>query len=244
MSRRVLVVDDNRDLADNIAEILEVEGYATQVCYAPDQALDRAGLEPYDVAILDVRLPGMDGVTLFKKLSDMHPEATYVLITAFTTDERIADAMAAGVRAVLPKPVPIDDLFELLPAPEGGARPVLVVEDDRALGSSLAEALADRGYRPRVCHDLVAAREEVKAHGPPLAAVVDVRLPDGDGSDLASELCAAEVPVILVTGYEPSEAVESVQQACANNCRLLTKPFSPIELLDSLQRLASDQRSA
>lgn len=238
MSRSVLVVDDNRELADNIAEILEIEGYATDVCYDPADAIEGARQSPYDIAILDVRLPGMDGVTLFKVLSDMHPTATYVLMTAFTTDERIADALAAGVRAVLPKPVPVAELFDLLPPPEAGADEILLVEDDEELASGLSEALSDRGYQPRTCHSLATAREAMAAHHP-AGAVVDVRLPDGEGTVLARELCSAHVPVVLITGYDPTEAVASVRETCAGNCRVLTKPFSPPALMEALKGLRS-----
>ncbi|MFW6051685.1 MAG: response regulator [Myxococcota bacterium] len=244
MSRRVLVVDDNQELAENIAELLEDEGYTAAVFADPAEAIADAEAHPYDVAILDVRMPGMDGVTLYKKLSDMRPEADYVLMTAFTTDERIADAMAAGVRAVLPKPVPVEDLFELLPPPEAGADAVLILEDDRELASGLAEALRERSYRPLVVETLSAARTAL-ARSPALAgAVVDVRLPDGDGSEMARELCARRIPVVLITGYEPTEAVEAARESCGARCQVLTKPFNPTALLETLQGLTAQPPSS
>ncbi|MFW6086912.1 MAG: response regulator [Myxococcota bacterium] len=239
MSRRVLVVDDNRELAENIAELIEEEGYVADVFFRPEDAIAHAQRETYDVAILDVRLPAMDGVTLFKELSDLHPDATYVLMTAFTTDERIADALASGVRAVLPKPVPIGDLMNILPPPEAGADQVLLVEDDHELASSLGETLRERGYRVSACHTLAEARASLSHAAVPIGAVVDVRLPDGDGSELAHTLCERQVPVVLITGYEPTEAVATVREACAHHCRVLTKPFSPAALFEALQDVFS-----
>jgi DNA-binding response OmpR family regulator len=237
VSPRVLVVDDNRALAENIGEILEAEGFEVDVAFDPQQALALAEAHSHDVAILDVRLPGMDGVSLFKKLSAMRPDATYVLMTAFTADERIADALEAGVRAVLPKPVPISHLFRILPPPGEATGRLLVVEDDVELGEALGEALRHRGYRTALVRTLTAARAEVDA-APVAAAVVDVRLPDGDGTSLARELCNHGVPTVLITGYEPTEAVAAVAERCARNCQVLTKPFSPDALLETLQRIA------
>ncbi len=111
---RVLVVDDNRDLAENLAEILAEEGFVTAVAFDPFDALALAGDFAFDAAVIDVRMPGMDGVTLFESLAGRHPGAVFVLVTGFTRDERIRHALEAGVRAVLPKPVPVACLLELV----------------------------------------------------------------------------------------------------------------------------------
>ena len=115
-ARRVLVVDDNRDLAENIAEILECEGFETLVAFDPHDALARADGFAFDVAVLDVRMPGMDGVTLFQRLASLRPAAAFVLVTGYTRDERLQHALDAGVRAVLPKPVVVPRLLELVSA--------------------------------------------------------------------------------------------------------------------------------
>jgi two-component system, NtrC family, response regulator HydG len=236
--KRVLVVDDNRELAENIGEILEAEGYTVDVAFEPETAQQLARTHSHDVAILDVRLPGMDGVSLFKKLSERHPAATYVLMTAFTTDDRVAEALEAGVRAVLPKPVAVQTLMELLPPPAQTSGRILLVEDDDALAAALSEALGEWGYRTAVAPSLAEAEATLAAEEPPAGAVVDVRLPDGDGTTLARALCAKGVPTVLITGYEPTEAMAAVAVQCARNCQILTKPFAPDALLETLRRLA------
>lgn len=115
MSCRVLVVDDNADFAENIAEILEMEGYDTRIAHDGPSALAYASEHPFDVALVDVRMPGMDGITLYGKLAELRPEATFFLMTAFSTEERLAQGLAAGVRAVLDKPVEVENLLQLLP---------------------------------------------------------------------------------------------------------------------------------
>ena len=114
MSTRVLVVDDNRDLAENIAEILGDEGYETLACFDPLDALAHAREFDFDVAVLDVRMPGMNGVLLHQKLTQLRPDACYLLVTAFTQDDELAAARAAGVMAVLPKPIPLAELLAIL----------------------------------------------------------------------------------------------------------------------------------
>ena len=111
---RALVVDDNRSLAEDLAEILELEGYVVHVFDDPAEAVRRASELEFEFALLDVRMPGMDGVALHAQLLRGHPRASYILMTAYSEDERIGEALAAGVRCVLSKPVPLDELLRTM----------------------------------------------------------------------------------------------------------------------------------
>lgn len=236
MSLRVMIVDDNRELAENIAEILQEEGHVTHVAGSPDEALVHARKHEFDVAVIDVRMPGMDGVTLHSELARLRPCATFLLMTAYTRDERIEQALAAGVRTVLPKPVPVDELLGLLPASAGQVE-VLVVEDDPDLGAALAEALAEHGYRARCASTLETARRFFEER-PAQAVVADIRLPDGDGSAFAREIIeSSDVPVVLMTAFETDEAESIVRQYYGKRGKLLTKPFSTESLLEALAQI-------
>lgn len=239
MTQRVLIVDDNRELAENIAEILEAEGYDARVAFHPEAAIAIARETPYDVAILDVRLPGMDGVSLFEELSRLHPKATYLLMTAFTTDDRITHALAHGVSAVLPKPIPFDKLMRFLPTPRAGqVSDLLLVEDDEGLREALAEALAGVGYRIRHVSTVASASAELAA-ATPAAMIVDLRLPDGDGAELARDACARVpgLPVVLTTAYDAEDALAALKRTCAGHVAMLQKPFPTEALLETLRQL-------
>lgn len=121
MSRRVLIVDDNRDLAENLGELLDLEGFESIVLSSSRAALERAAELEFDVALLDVRMPDVDGIELCSALGAAHPNAVILLMTAFTAEGRLAEAKAAGALAVLPKPVPFERLLSLID--DGGARP-------------------------------------------------------------------------------------------------------------------------
>ena len=114
MPKLALIVDDNRALAEGLAEILECEGYQIRVFVDPCLALREASSFPFDVALLDVRMPGMDGVTLQERLMVVQPQARFVLMTAYADEHHIARALAAGACAVLTKPVPIELLLREL----------------------------------------------------------------------------------------------------------------------------------
>lgn len=116
MSRSVLVVDDNTELASNIAEILDGEGWDTYVAFGPNEALETAQRVDFDAAIVDIRMPHMDGVALQGRLRTMRPNVVVILMTAFTNDGRVREALDSGVRTVLTKPFSPEQLLSVLSA--------------------------------------------------------------------------------------------------------------------------------
>jgi DNA-binding response OmpR family regulator len=240
MTRTALVVDDNRALAEDLGEILGAEGYQVHVFDDPLRALAECETLDFDVALIDVRMPRLDGVSLHRRLMEQHPHAVFVLMTAYSEDERIAQALSAGVRTVLEKPVALAELLRVIGAPsEVNAREVVLVEDDEAFGGALSEALVESGFVVRHVRTLAAARA-LPAHLLD-TSVVDVRLPDGDGTDLAIELCRRpNAAVVLISGFdldEPHRLAERVGQ----RARFLTKPFSPDALLRLLNELRKEE---
>jgi CheY-like chemotaxis protein len=116
---RVLVVDDNRDLADNVVEILMADGHDAVAEYGGEGALARAQGFPFDAALIDIRMPGMSGVALAKRLMHDHPNQTYLLMTAYADMKTTEEALALGQRAVLDKPLDFELLRRLIPAANG-----------------------------------------------------------------------------------------------------------------------------
>jgi DNA-binding response OmpR family regulator len=238
MTRRALVVDDNRALAEDLGEILASEGYEVSVFHDPVRALEESRELAFDVALLDVRMPKLDGVSLHRHLMETHPDARFVLMTAYTEDDRIAQALAAGVSQVLTKPVSLAALLEAIRhATPSEQKSLLLVEDDVPFGEALSEVLRDSGYTVRLVHSTAEART---AHLEGMTAIIaDVRLPDGDGASLALELRnLSSAPVVLITGYDADQAMVG---RVGSQARLLTKPFSADALLSALRDLHKDK---
>lgn len=110
---RVLIVDDNLGLAENIAEILQFDGHSTEVAGSAEEAMPKvAELNP-DLVITDYRLPGMSGAEFLRRFrgdSD-HPRA--VVISAYTDEGTMNEAKSAGATFIA-KPVDFQVLCRLI----------------------------------------------------------------------------------------------------------------------------------
>lgn len=112
--RRVLVVDDDSDIADALNLLLELHGYTVATAASGKQALAVVSELQPDVAIVDFRLGGTNGIQLAAKLSEIRPNLYCVLMTAYADFENLVQAMRGGIQDYLPKPVLPDELFMAL----------------------------------------------------------------------------------------------------------------------------------
>jgi CheY-like chemotaxis protein len=119
-ARRVLVVDDNRDTAESLGELLSALGHEVRVAYDGAGALEVAasGFGP-EVALLDLGLPGMDGYQLAGALRERVPAVRLIAITGYGQDQDRARASAAGFDRHLVKPVDLDALVRMIEPPQG-----------------------------------------------------------------------------------------------------------------------------
>ncbi len=107
----ILMVDDDRDACRNLSDILMDCGYHVDAAHEGPAALRLVQRQAYDLALLDLRMPGMDGLTLCKEVTRMRPDTVAMVITGYPEDVEPAAARAAGVHRVFPKPVDVPRLL-------------------------------------------------------------------------------------------------------------------------------------
>ncbi len=110
----ILVVDDDADTRQNMADLFGDLGYAVDAAEGGEAALEKARQQPYDLGLLDLRMPGMDGLTLCRHLKRLQPRMVTMIITAYGGSEVDEEAGAAGARHVLSKPVHFPRLLALV----------------------------------------------------------------------------------------------------------------------------------
>ncbi len=110
----VLLVDDERDFADLLAERLQARGFTVQTAYDGEEALRLVAGHELDVAVLDVNLPGIDGLSLLRELKKLKPQAEALMLTGQNDLATAVAGMKLGATDYLVKPVPIERLTEAI----------------------------------------------------------------------------------------------------------------------------------
>lgn len=123
---RILLVDDEKEFVETLAERLALRGMDADWVTSGEEALQRAATSAYDLAILDVKMPRIGGIALKKQLHDMLPLMKFIFMTGHGSEQDFKTAISqTGVEYYLIKPVPIEDLMrkihEVMTKTQGGA---------------------------------------------------------------------------------------------------------------------------
>ena len=112
----ILLAEDDPDQSDMLRETLEDEGYSVDTAFSGDVALKKLLSGGYDLAILDVRMPGMTGDLVLRHFKQMNPapKTKVVVLTAFATDEQMARYRADGADATCSKPYDITEFLHIV----------------------------------------------------------------------------------------------------------------------------------
>ena len=110
----LLVVDDDEDTCRNLADIFSDLGYQVETARNGAAAITKCQTQCFDLAMLDLMMPEMDGLDLFRILHERCPKTVAVLVTGVPHDPRAAECLKAGMRCVLPKPLNVAPLASLL----------------------------------------------------------------------------------------------------------------------------------
>lgn len=111
---RVLVVDDEKEFAENLARLLRHRGFDAEAAHDGLAALDACKSRPFNVVLLDVNMPGMDGIEVLRELKVFSPETEIIMLTGQATVETGIAAIHAGAFDYLIKPCEIEELTEKL----------------------------------------------------------------------------------------------------------------------------------
>ena len=107
----VLLVDDEKDFLDTLVKRLRMRQIQIDGVYSGSAALDLLASKPVDVVVLDVRMPGMDGVEVLKHIKERHPLVEVIMLTGHANMEVAIEGMKLGAFDYLLKPIEIDQLL-------------------------------------------------------------------------------------------------------------------------------------
>lgn len=235
---RILVVDDDADNAQSLGELFELEGHQATVVYSGEAAIAAYLTQDFDVAFMDVMMPGKNGVESFSEIRKLKPDAHVYMMTGYSVDELLQQAVDGGAKGVFGKPVNLNKVLSTLSSIEKSGV-VLIGEDDPDFGPMLCEVVKDKGFQAQLVTNGRAAVERIEAGGVDVL-VLDLKMPLMDGIEVILELRhkGIEVPTIIITAH--ANAYENLEQALGDVMvtGILNKPFDPSVLLGKLEALA------
>jgi two-component system response regulator HydG len=240
---RMLIVDDDEGIRRSLSRIMRSKGFDVELAGDGESAVELACRFRPQVLILDIRLPGMDGVATFSAIRQELPSVAAVFMTAYAASDRAQAAHDQGGISVFRKPLDISAVVELAQNASSSA-PVLIVDDDHHVLSSLSRALRTAAITAETANSLESALHSIRQR-PDRVVVADVFLEDGFGYELLGEMTrrSQEYALVLVTGNQEWLRDQPGLDSSNGKLACMAKPLDVASLVGHLQQLQRPEAS-
>lgn len=142
MSEKILLVDDENDFLEVMSERMEARGMEVTKAESAQKALDEVEKGGFDAIVLDLMMPGMDGLEALKKIKEKHSELQVILLSGQATFEKGIEAMKLGAMDFIEKPADINELTEKIK--KAKAQKMVLVEEE--MESKLKSIINAKGW--------------------------------------------------------------------------------------------------
>lgn len=110
----ILIVDDNEKLCQNLRDILEFKGYDTHMAYDGYHAIESINSRNFSIVIMDIKMPGINGLDTLKILKQLTPNTIFIMITAFADDIFYKEKVKSEEIKIVQKPIDMDKLLSII----------------------------------------------------------------------------------------------------------------------------------
>src|SRR5262245_1750941 len=205
MSKRILVVDDDRTMVRTLCDVLKLHGWETDGVFSGEDAIEAVRDGGFAAVLMDIKMPGMDGVQALKVMRQLRPDLRVLLMTAHATRDLIVEAEREGAIRILPKPMWLQALLQSLERTLRRSRSVLIVDDNPAFLQTLSDGLRERGFLTVEARGLDAALRRLQAESP-AAILLHLRIDNVEPNEsiLAIRQVSPAVALILYSGHVPT----------------------------------------
>ena len=263
----VLIVDDDPIACEHARLVLEKAGIASEVAVSGQEAIEmvqlrHARMEPYNLILVDWKMPEMDGVETTRRIRTIvGNESAIIILTAYRWDDVLEEAVQAGVDSFIPKPLfaaAVMEEFKAALRRKGGlaaqrahkadltGRRILLAEDVEVNAEIISMVLQSRNMEVDLAENGRIALEKFSGHEPGYydAVLMDMRMPEMDGLEATRRIRALDredaqlIPIIALTANAFDEDVQRSLQAGLN--AHLSKPIQPEVLFETLESLIQD----
>lgn len=239
---KILIVDDEENMRRTLADILIDEGYSVSTAATGEEAIKLCSKALHGIILMDVRMPGIDGVEAFRQIRRHQEGVRVILMSAYSVDDLKTIALDEGAIAFLSKPLDLDQVINLIGEVKDTA--ILVVEDDEQTAELLRANLRRQGYRVTIAKSSHGALELVEQIRFDLI-FLDANLPSMNGLELylAIKKITPTAVAIMISDME-KEFEEIAREAVRRNAyTIVRKPLDIDHILGLLQRITSKRVS-
>jgi two-component system, NtrC family, response regulator HydG len=236
-SLRILVVDDDIDNAQSLGELFEIEGHRPHVVHSGEDAVEAYMAHHFDLAFMDVMMPGMNGVESFLEIKRRKANAKVFMMTGYSVEELLRQAISEGALGVLSKPM--DSAALLTMVNDVGKDGVIVAP---AIGPNYAhnvhQMMSQSGFKCRVLDKPIPG---LQTSAPDELIILDLKSPLIESVGFYSGLRkASHLPATIILTPEVRNDID-VPDALRDLTvtGILNKPFDPLQLLTRLEALAA-----
>ncbi len=237
----ILVVDDLRSMRLTLGGILEDKGHNVVTVENGYQAIEAVRKTHFNVIFMDIKMPGINGVQTFREVKKIDPKAVVIMMTAYSVEDLIKEAMEEGAYAIVSKPFDIDKVISIIDELLQEKILILVVDDQFGDRETLKVILEGKGYRVATAKDGTETVQMVKG-GHYDIIFLDIRMPDMNGVETFDRVKTIDprAAVIMMTGYTDEELIERAISQGAYTC--IRKPFDMEKLTALVEKIAREKK--
>jgi DNA-binding NtrC family response regulator len=230
---RILIVDDEDSLLMTLVANLELEGFEVVGAENALRALELLRRETFDLILTDIRMPGMNGVELFRNIRSQNPAMPVILMTGFAVESLVDEAILEGAFAVLPKPFDIEHAIAVLS--RAVSRPVVLLVNRRDGVEPAAATLRAMGIACSECENEAETLSAVRDRKADII-VADLEMLGDKTPELVRQVLSVDpsVAVITIAVHLVPELFQRVAALGASAC--LLQPLAPAELVRIIAR--------
>lgn len=236
---KILIVDDDKEFCASMTDILEAKGYEVKSENSGEAAIAKVKEESFDVILMDIKMPAMNGVEAFKQVKKISPKTAVIMITAFSLEDLIKEALQEGAFGVLRKPLDIDKLIEQIGLAKKRGMLILITDDDPNTRETFKDALEANGYKVSTATTGEEAIERSRER-PSDILFMDMKLSALNGLEtyLAIKEINPRVIAVIITGYY-EETKDLVDKALEKGVyTFLQKPLDMDKVLALIEELS------
>ncbi len=236
----ILVVDDLRSMRLTLGGILEDEGHNVVTAENGYQAIEAAKDTHFDIIFMDIKMPGINGVQTFREVKKIDPEAAVIMMTAYSVEDLVKEALEEGAYAIVYKPFDIDRIVALIEELLRGKILILVVDASFEDKETLKQILEGKGYRVATAREGADAIQMVKERHYDII-FLEVKLPDMDGIQVFERVkeIDRQAVVIMMTGYTKDDLLKRAITQGAYTC--IYKPFDVEKVIALVEDIAKER---